>query len=186
MWKIKYLFILLLVISCLKRDKIDNNAFSFDGSKNAMYISGKDDKLAKETLIDFLIPDTLILNKKVRGEIKYFSSLEDSIKTTSNDIRFLLACLDVKPIKMADDELFKRYFNLPCDTLVGHSKSFLDTITKPFYITPTKLGDNYIRGIINDHISLKAYGMYKGTDSASYRVTDAKYCFQFKVYVKNE
>ena len=170
---------LMIGVSCVRKASSQS-----EENPKTFVISGKEDQVAKKTYFDFLIPDTLILNKKSRGKIRYYSILEDSIRTSKEDLRFLYACLDFDTTKSSQDELLKQYLKLPCDTLKEYSENFKDTIVKSFYITPKVVGEHYVKGILNDHMYLEAYGNYKNTDSSTSRITNAKYCFQFKVFVK--
>ncbi|PKQ46765.1 hypothetical protein [Confluentibacter flavum] len=109
---------------------------------------------------EFDFPDTVYLNKKYHGEIKYKSGF-DEIITTFNDkhknryTRFI-AAKTTSDINYSVERLRK----IATDTFGA-----IDNRTIPFYdIKFSKLGVNYIDGIINDIVLI----VPKDTDKNEY------------------
>lgn len=132
--------ILVLTISCSDNRKInDNNSLSrvFVGN-NLKY--------------QIFFPDTVILNKKYSGEIRYSSSLDTITKSF-------------------DDKTKVRYitFRMLTTKNIDYDEHFLNKITKdtfgainnktiPFYdIAFKSTGAHYIDGIINDYVIIDTF-----------------------------
>lgn len=143
----------MLLASCQKKEaKIDKDEFV-----NKPY----SDSIVK---FEFEFPDTVYVNKLYNGKIKY-EGIFDTIITTFGDkkknryIRFMMAKTHVIDF---DDKHLKQ---IAKDTFGA-----IDNRTIPFYdVKFTKLGTNYIVGIINDNVLIDTVAKDKnGKDLVRY------------------
>ncbi len=130
------LILIVLLFSCNKK------------KENHLYVDKQ-----KSLKFSFIFPDTLHINKKYDGEIKYENTL-DSITTKFDDnskngaYRYIYFSL----LKTNNIDYDQKYLG----KIVKDTFGAIDCHTIPFYnIKFDKLGRHFIDGIINDYVSFE-------------------------------
>jgi len=165
------LFVTVIIMGC----KENKQKESLENRKEKYY---KQDPTYKSLSIIVDIQDTLVLGEKYRGELKFHHLLQDSIKVLKKDERFNIVYLNTFSHKRKINEIIKK----ECDSFYGMANKLKDTIITPFYITPKKLGSQYIGFIIDEETYLSAY-QYK--DSTKSRVLFNTFTINKNIYVKS-
>ncbi|WP_156169279.1 hypothetical protein [Kordia jejudonensis] len=167
-------FIAIIIMSCKKNE--NRQAESLEDQKEMYY---NQDSLYRDLSIIIDLQDTLVLNKKYRGEVKFLHLLQDSIRLSNKDERFNIIYLNIFDHKKEIYEIKKK----ESDTFYGVINNLKDTLITTFYITPKKLGTQHIGFTVDEKTYLEAY---KYNDSTETRALFNTFTMSKSIYVKED